>query len=179
MKAVVIDTNACIVADEASEHADADCVYAAVSELLSIQSDGIVVMDDLDLILEEYLRYYKKANPQGAGSQFLRWLLQNLWSSVRCERVAITPLPGNPRVFTEFPDDSRLNGFDRSDRKFVAAARASKLLPEVINCVDTRSWPVFAETLASHGVVVRCLCPHTLSRLRTRPNPRSRQGRAD
>jgi hypothetical protein len=57
----------------------------------------------------------------------------------------------------EFPDDPELVRFDRSDRKFVAVALASRLDPSVLNATDTDWWH-YRECLKRHGVRVVFLC---------------------
>src|SRR5207245_8723519 len=73
-----------------------------------------------------------------------------------------TPIPGVPGDFAEFPRDPALEGFDLSDRKFVAVARASRHSPTVLNAVDS-DWRIYEEPLKRHGVEVEFLCPHLVS----------------
>ena len=58
----------------------------------------------------------------------------------------------------EFPNDEALAGFDRDDRKFVAAARASIRDPAILNATDS-DWGQFEQLFAQHGVVIEQLCP--------------------
>lgn len=161
MKGHVIDTNTFIVADGGAEQADLACVDAAIAALRDVQQQGCVLIDHSDLIVAEYLQHYGQAHPQGAGSLFVRWVLQNQWTKERCVRVEITPLPGEARGFAEFPSDPDLERFDGSDRKFVATALASKRDPEILNATDTDWWE-FRDALARNGVRLRFLCPHLM-----------------
>ena len=75
----------------------------------------------------------------------------------RCEQVEITPIGGSDWDFEEFPLDSELGTFDRSDRKFVAVALASKNAPQILNAVDS-DWWIHRNRLRQHGLVVQFLC---------------------
>jgi ABC-type sugar transport system ATPase subunit len=91
----------------------------------------------------------------GAGDEFLKWLFQNMWNSVRCEQVPITDEPN--RGFEEFPKDHELKTFDQSDRKFVAVAVASENVPEIAVSAD-RGWIRHEAALVRASVRIRFLC---------------------
>jgi hypothetical protein len=68
-----------------------------------------------------------------------------------------------PRGFRGVFPRPRLGGFDRSDRKFVAVARASAHGPMIVNAVDT-DWWIYRVALQRHGVRVEFLCPDLMER---------------
>ena len=163
MPAFVVDTNVPIVANGRS-HADPACVIACVDALLGVRSDGVIVLDDAMRILSEYMNSLSLAGEPGAGDAFMKWVWSVQADESRCERVVITQRSkDDPDDFAEFPDDPDLAAFDRSDRKFVAAALASLRQPVILNAVD----PDWAE---SHGALVRndltihFLCPQHVPR---------------
>ena len=118
---------------------------------------GKIVLDDGYLILSEYQARLRSEGQPGEGDAFLKWVLTNRANPERCDHVHINPTEdGNS--FAEFPDDLGLRDFDRSDRKFVAAARAHPDSPPILNAVDT-DWWLFRAALARNGVEVEFLCP--------------------
>lgn len=71
---------------------------------------------------------------------------------------------GDSEDFVLFPQDSDLCGFDKSDRKYVAAALASRRTPDVLNAVD-RDWWQYRDALKRNGVRCRFLCPQHMEDL--------------
>ena len=166
MNAFVVDTNVAVVANASGQH-PVECVAAAARALNGCR-EGVVVIDQGMHIFNEYRRYLSFRGQPGVGDAFLRWLCDNL-GTVHCERVDLkTDETGN---FTDFPSDPALEGFDRSDRKFVATARASRNSPVILNAVDS-DWRGFAEPLARHGVQVKTLCAASERPSRRRGNTR-------
>jgi hypothetical protein len=162
MTVVVIDTNVLIVANGRTEQADQDCVLACLDALDQAQK-GIVVLDDIGRILNEYMGRLSMSGQPGAGDAFFKWLHDHQADSRHCECVRITPKSSDEEDFKEFPDDPKLAGFHRKDRKFVAVARASRRSPRILNAVD-RDWWDFREALKVNGVFVRFLCPSAMKR---------------
>ena len=165
MKAVVIDTNVCILANGASTHASFSCVRACI-DALEAARQRIVVIDDGYRIFAEYRRHLSASGQPNVGDAFFKWLWDNHCNDQHCERVPITPRDDPKRCFEEFPDDPALAGFDSSDQKFVAVALASSLNPEVLDGSDTDWWNA-RQTLASHGVRIKFLCPELMGKTRT------------
>ena len=156
MNAYVVDTNVLVVANQASPQAGPQSVNACVNKLRTVQ-EGIVVLDDDWRILGEYGNKLNPGQP-GVGDLFLKWVLINQVDPDRCEQVRLTLRSNDQDDFDEFPDDEALKGFDRSDRKFVAVALASKNEPDVLNAVDS-DWSNYREELERHQVRIRFLCP--------------------
>ena len=157
---MVIDTNVVVVADHRTPQADDVCVAACVTVIREVRSQGVLVLDESRHILVEYGRNLQQGSGQpGVGTEFVRWLFQNLYDPKFCELVTITPRNGTGEDYVEFPSAPELEGFDRADRKFVAVARASTRSPTILNATD-RDWLDFAEALGLHGVKVDHICPH-------------------
>jgi hypothetical protein len=161
MKAVVVDTNVCIVANGVDTHATLSCIRACITALEDARK-SIVVIDDRYLIIDEYRRYLSASGQPNVGDAFFKWLWDNHCNDLHCQRVAITPREDPKRRFEEFPPDPDLAGFDPSDQKFVAAAIASGLRPEVLNASDDDWWN-YRAALAAHGVSITFLCPELMA----------------
>jgi hypothetical protein len=160
MSAVVVDTNVCIVANEGHAPAGLRCVAACI-DALDDARNGLVVIDDGYLVIQEYQRHLSFSGQPRAGNAFFKWLWDNHCNDQHCVRVRLTPLDDPTRAFEEFPDDPKLARFDRSDQKFVAAALASGLNPRVLNASDTDWWHA-KDALAEHGVAITFLCPELM-----------------
>lgn len=158
MTAYVIDTNVAVVANGRAEQASPKCVLNCITQLREVQLQGRVVLDDGMQILREYMNNLSMSGEKGAGDYFMKWVWQNQAVPERCERVKLTPRSGTSDDFAEFPVDTRLGGFDRSDRKFVAVALASPSDPIVLNATDSDWWE-YRELLAGHRIRIRFLCP--------------------
>lgn len=158
MSAVVIDTNVAVVANGRACQASKSCVVRCIQRLLNVRDRDRVVLDDGMRILREYMSNLSMSGQPGPGDYFMKWLWQNQSVPARCEQVSIIPLPDDPEDFQEFPKDDRLSAFDRSDRKFVAVAKASENSPAVLNATDSDWWD-HREALSDNGVTIEFLCP--------------------
>lgn len=156
---VVVDTNVARVASGHSPQADAACASACVQRLYEIMEQGGLLVDSLGLILNEYIKGLGHAGTPGAGEKFVKWAYSQQWQSDKVTRVAITPTAdGGWRRYEEFPDQHALQGFDKSDQKFVAVALASGTNPSILNAVDSDWWN-HSEALRAASVSVEFLCP--------------------
>ncbi len=135
-------------------------MISCVRRLQEIKATGKIVLDDGYRILLEYRDNLRSDGQPGEGDAFLKWVLTNQANPQRCEQVHINPTEDGNN-FAEFPDDPGLRDFDRSDRKFVAAARAHPDYPPILNAVDT-DWWLFLEALARNGVRTEFLCPRDI-----------------
>jgi len=158
MDAFVVDTNVPVVANGGTEQAGPMCIAACISALETIEQEGMIVLDDGGRILREYLCYLSPSGQPGVGNLFMKWTWQNQAVVECCKQVPITPTDPDETSFVEFPNDPDLEGFDPSDRKFVAVALASKCQPEVLNAVDSDWWH-YRAPLERHGIRIRFLCP--------------------
>jgi hypothetical protein len=162
MNAYVVDTNVPVVANGKSRQADLACVIACVKQLQAIYNNGMVVLDDLCLILDEYRKHLGMSGQPGPGDGFMKWIWNNQTNPSRCEQVAITPIGQSQDDFEEFPCDPALVNFDRKDRKFVAVALASRNQPVIVNAVDS-DWANYQTQLGNYGVRILQLCPQCCS----------------
>lgn len=165
MIAVVIDTNVPVVANGKSPQADDGCVLTCINTLGEIRENAIVVLDGGGLIFKEYFNNHSRSGQPGPGDAFVKWLWDNQSSPSHCEKVTITSRNGHPDDFEEFPIDQNLQGFDISDRKFVAVALASSQNPTILNAVDS-DWLHYEQVLADHGVKIKFLCPACIERIK-------------
>jgi hypothetical protein len=158
MKAFVIDVNVAVVANGRDTHADYDCILACINAIEEVYQKGIVVIDDCMLILSEYMNRLKMEGQPGVGDAFMKWVWENQAVGERCERVKLTIRGDDPEDFLEFPNDPELDGFDRSDRKYVAVAIASRKNPVILNAVDTDWWH-YKEAFMRNKIRIQFLCP--------------------
>jgi hypothetical protein len=159
MSAFVVDVNVAIVANgNQSPQADIKCRSACMAMLQEIVENGVVVLDDGMRILNEYMSRLSLRGQPCVGDLFMKWVWENQAVENRCERVCLAPIENAECMFQEFPDDPALQGFDRSDRMYVAVARASQKKPAILNAVDTDWWE-HRVALKRNGVRLRFLCP--------------------
>ena len=85
----------------------------------------------------------------------MKWVHDNRWSLHASHRVSITK---NNDSYEEFPVHEGLDRFDRSDRKFVAAANAHPDKPPILQATDTKWWG-WKNALAEVGISVDFICP--------------------
>ena len=147
----VVDTNVAIVANGRETNASIDCRLAAVEFLNALLASGQVILDLGGEIQEEY-RYLNPKGEPGVGDRFYRTILQSAPKHV--ERIELEKNAAGD--FSDFPTDPALAAFDRSDRKFAAAARKAKV--PVANATDRRSWHVHHTALAANGIDVEFIC---------------------
>jgi len=148
----VIDTNVAVVANGRNTDASLGCRKETIEFLKRVLQRGRVILDRSGEIQREYHSYLKPQGQPGIGDRFYQIVLQS--SLKRVERIN---LPKNPETgeFIDFPDDSRLVGFDPSDKKFAAAARRAQA--PVANAVDS-DWLEHITALQENGVEIKFLC---------------------
>ena len=156
---VVVDTNVAVAANGDAEQVSMECERVCTDILDQIREGRRILLDDRDLIFDEYEKNLSYAGEPGPGDAFFVWLYNSEWTPEYCRRVPVTPHP--ERVFAEFPDDPALDDFDPDDRKFVAVAIASGTIPEILNASDT-DWWYHSEALRQNGVRVTFLCPELM-----------------
>lgn len=151
---VVMDTNVAIVANGQADHVNDACRDACAQELKRIQAKQCrLVMDCKGQILDEYKRYLNWAGQPGPGDAFFKWVFDNqaiVWVCINEDALL---------GYQEFPNDPELNAFDRSDRKFVAVARAADMdnPPLILNASDTDWWD-HRLAFANHNIQIKFLC---------------------
>ena len=154
---LVVDTNVAVVANGMSEQASPECVSKCAVRLSQLMRKGKLVLDDGRRILKEYMANLRSAGQPGPGDAFLKWVRTNYSNPERCNLVQITPKDSSETDFEQFPPDTALADFDKTDRKFVAVALAHHEKPAILQAVDTKWWEV-KESLVEAGVTVDFLC---------------------
>jgi len=157
----VVDTNVLVVANGDALQADQGCRLAAEKTLRDTRDRGSLVLADAWRILREYKRQTDRPGQLGVGSRFFMWAAR-LSGGIRQVTITVHPQRG----FVEFPQDSRLAGFDRADRKFVAVTVASgRHETELVNATDS-DYSDDRAALSEAGVFVNELCPQMIRRHR-------------
>ena len=135
---VVIDTNVLLVAEGLSTYTRRCCASCG-NILVAIRQKEVVVLDANREMLKEYGNKLSQRKGQpGLGYEFWKWLVNTKLDHSRLETVNLTAHP--ERGYEEFPDHEGLREFDRSDRKFVAAAAAHRKRPRVVQAGDSKWW---------------------------------------
>lgn len=155
MGTFVVDTNVILVANGQHAAVSSDCVRCCAQWLMGLMATGRVALDDAYEIVGEYQHKTHASTGEGAGDQFVRWVLHHIDNPARIDLVALQPHP--KRGYAAFPDDARLAHFDASDRKFVALSRAHPERPVIWQAADCK-WLDWAPALADHGVTLALLC---------------------
>ena len=147
----VVDTNVAIAANARDTHADFACQQACVRALRSLV-EGVVAIDDEDLVIDEYRRHLHHSGMPGVGDMFFKHVFNNQYLPTRVRRAQISPTEDDGRGFEELPP----NTFDPSDRKFLAVAVVAKAA--ILNATDS-DWDEQALLMKRLGVEVQQLCP--------------------
>jgi hypothetical protein len=145
----VIDTNVGIVANNRS--CDGDHIPESVLECATflahvIQSDCIAV-DTGREIISEYHHKMRSSGEPGVGDAFLKWVLTNQASLMRCKQVDIRKIA--------VPEP--LKDFDSDDHKFIKTALGCPA-PRIAQAVDGLWWKRRADFEVA-GITVNFLCP--------------------
>lgn len=151
----VVDTNVILVANGQHPGVSSECQARCAHWLDELMATGRVALDAGFEIVREYQHKTHASDGSGKGDAFLRWVLHHLDNPARCDLVEIAP--DARRGYEAFPFDSALNGFDASDRKFVAVARTHPEAPPILQAADCK-WLDWSAALAEHGVRVQFLC---------------------
>lgn len=171
---VVVDTNVILVANRQHPDVSEACIRRCTSELAALMKSGCVAIDDRFRILKEYQHKTAPRAGKRPGDAFLKWLLQNTANARRC--VQVTLADHADRGFESFPEDPRLENFDRSDRKFVAVAFAHPDRPPILQAADSK-WIDWAPVLKRKGVHVEFLCADDLRGFDDKKRRRKARGR--
>lgn len=153
----IVDTNVAIVANGDSPQASLESQLLCIDALLEICRKGMLVLDQSDLIFNEYSAHLSFAGQPGTGDMFMKWVNDYRWNENYCELRQIT-LTADGKIFEEFPDHPDLGNFDRSDRKFVATSNAGVEKIPIIQAVDFKWWG-WKGALAECGIHVHFINP--------------------
>lgn len=159
-KKCLVDTNVPKTANLATQpDPDSDvsdaCVLACVEAVEHIIKKRGLIIDVGDEIFDEYRQQLSMKGQPGVGDRFMKWVHDNRWSLPDAHRVTITR---NGDSYDEFPMHDDLNDFDRSDRKFVAAANAHVEKTPILQATDSKWWG-WKDALKDVGITVHFLCP--------------------
>jgi hypothetical protein len=134
---IVVDTNVLAISERLHEGASDGCVNSCVELARQIhEGEAIVLMDDKDEILLEYLRYLSGKKTSGIGVKIAQRLRTRKHDATVCRQVAITPLDDG--TYEEVPE--LLRDFDKDDQKFLAVAQASNVRPKIYAGLDGEWW---------------------------------------
>ncbi len=159
-KKCIVDTNVpktanlAIQPDPASDVPKA-CVLACIKAVEHVIKKRGLVVDAGDEIFNEYRQQLSMKGQPGIGDAFMKWVNDHRHNPEYCDRVTITKTGDS---YDEFPDHDGLKNFDKSDRKFVAAANAHKDKPPILQATDSKWWG-WKDSLAKVGITVHFLCP--------------------
>lgn len=131
------------------------CVLACIEAVEHVIKKRGLVIDAGDEIFDEYRQQLSMKGQPGVGDRFMKWVHDNRWSLPDSHRVNITK---NGESYDEFPIHDGLDDFDKSDRKFVAAANAHCEKPPILQATDSKWWG-WKDALAEVGITVHFLCP--------------------
>lgn len=159
MVARVIDTNVIVGANGRGTHLDEVCQLACVNEISAINDGAVVLLDSLDHILEEYTPYCNHSGEPGVGDALFVHLRDHKYTDSKCIIVEIHTDPTGVKEYVEFPDAAALVAFDRSDRKFVAVAKAFGAAHNIL-CASDRGWVRFQAALQAEDISVTHICTH-------------------
>ena len=153
MTVFVVDTNVAIVANGGeTTHADIECQLCCAEKLESVVEQGTVAIDDKGLIFQEYQGHLSFSGQPGMGDAFFKHVFNFQFQSGNVVRVPVTRITDERRGFEELPE----NGFDPSDRKFLAVAVVSRAI--VLNATDS-DWEEHRKLMEQLKVEVDQLCP--------------------
>lgn len=159
-KKCIVDTNVPKTANLATQpDPDSDvpeeCVLACINAVEHVIKKRGLIVDAGDEIFNEYRQQLSMKGQPGIGDAFMKWVNDHRHNPEYCDRVTITKTGDS---YNEFPDHDELENFDKSDRKFIAAANAHKDKPPILQATDNKWWG-WKESLAEVGITVHFLCP--------------------
>jgi hypothetical protein len=157
---VVVDTNVLAISEQCHEGASDACVASCI-ELVRQIHDGelVVLVDDRDEILLEYLRYVGGKESSAVGKKIARLLRTRKHDLTICRRVSITPAADNAGGYVEVP--ASLQNFDQDDQKFLAVAKVSGVTPKIFAGLDGEWWERSGD-LAEAGFDIQFRCSSDL-----------------
>lgn len=157
----IIDTNVPLKASNMhpDDRLDAQCSLACLHFIQKVMdfNDIIVVLDANGEIFHEYSINISTCGQNTVATQFFQWICKNLTlrQGGRTELQYLT-VTGD-REYDEFPKTPSLDGFDISDRKFIALANAHPEHPTIVEGSDSLWWG-FSDVLQKLGIHIYFLC---------------------
>ncbi len=156
----LVDTNVPKTANLATRpNPDSDvpepCVLECINAVEHVIKKRGLIVDAGDEIFNEYRQQLSMKGQPGIGDAFMKWVNDHRHNPEYCDRVSITKTDDS---YDEFPTHDGLENFDKSDRKFVAAANAHADKPPIMQATDSKWWG-WKDALAEVGITVQFLCP--------------------
>ncbi|HEY6632884.1 MAG TPA: hypothetical protein VIZ90_15645 [Rhizobiaceae bacterium] len=151
-KPIVVDTNVIVVANGRQTHADLACQLACTEALQNAKEKSLVLVDNQNLIFEEYQRHANHSGEPGTGDAFFSYLYDNQYSGKVVRQIPITPVTDEKRGFEELPNNILKGG----DRAILAVAVVGNA--PIVNATDS-DWAEQAELVEELGIAVTQLCP--------------------
>lgn len=134
---IVVDTNVLAISERLHDGASDGCINSCVELAKQIhEGKAVVLMDDRNEILLEYLRYLDGKKTSGVGVKIAQMLRSRKHDTAVCRQVSITPLEDGS--YEEVPES--LRDFDKDDQKFLAVAQASAVRPKIYAGLDGEWW---------------------------------------
>lgn len=153
---VVVDTNVLAISERRHPEASDACLNSCI-ELVRQIHDGelVVLVDEQDEILTEYLRYVGGKESSAVGKKIALLLRTRKHDTSVCRRFSITPQPDNAGGYVEVP--ASLSDFDNDDQKFLAVAKVSGVTPKIFAGLDGEWWDRSADLVdAGFDIQFRC-----------------------
>lgn len=121
-------------------------------ENLKKDKSAKVVLDGGLEIYKEYLDAFTevKETAPNAGAAFCHWFFTYFSRIAAEDFVQITPIE-EKRKYKEFPNDPRLEEFDKSDKKYVAVANKHPEHPPIYEGSDSK-WLGYRDVLTEYGI---------------------------
>jgi hypothetical protein len=159
-KKCLVDTNVPKTANLATQpdlesDVSVACILTCIKAIEDVIKKHRLVIDEGDEIFDEYRQQLSMKGQPGMGDAFMKWVNDHRHNPEYCTRVAITK---NGVSYNEFPSHDGLEGFDNSDRKFIAVANAHTDKPPILQATDSKWWG-WKEGLNEAGIAVQFLCP--------------------
>lgn len=152
MNVCVVETNVAIVANTKDTHADSPCQKTCIEKLERLVTQGIVAVDEIGFIMDEYASHLSHSGQPGMGDAFFKHIFDHQYQDRSVRRVSVTPSDDDRKGFEELPE----NSFDRSDRVFLAVALVGDAT--LLNATDS-DWDEHANLMDELDVEVEQLCP--------------------
>lgn len=157
----IIDTNVPMKAASISIDGELDekCSRACLQFIHQFMNadDAILVLDASGEIFHEYYNNLSSAGQDTIATVFLKWVCRHLTlrenSLIERQHLTVT----GDREYAEFPQSPSLNGFDISDRKFIALANAHSDHPTIVEGSDSLWWG-FKDALEALNIHICFLC---------------------
>lgn len=154
----ILDTNIPVLANGTDDDELYDLSDDCIDILMQLKSRGGLVLDDGNVIFDEYRANLRLSGQPGMGDQFMKWVHDHRWNENYCQLVSINCRDASNQIYEEFPDHPELADFDVSDRKFVSVSNAHQDKPPIMQAVDYKWWG-WKSALKEVGIDVRFLDP--------------------